>query len=259
MESRLQLPDGAKFGTVLADPPWPQGGKHTLGIRRRIHYDRMTLEEIKEMPVGDATHRDGHLWLWTTSHHMKVALEVVEAWGFEFRTFATWPKNRMGIGWWLRSKTEHIIFAAKTRRLRRNPGNETSIIEGKQRGHSVKPETIYPKIERLSPGPYLELFARTFNERENWLCLGSNGDPQNPFGQKESGQLETEDGEIRGIGGFLPEPEMRLVYLQKVLVPVEVEVVKVSGRRIQISVPENGGATKKTVSIDKLRTLDYGV
>jgi len=139
-----------------------------------MHYDRMDLVDICQIPVDSVTGPDAHLWLWTTNTHLEEALQVVKSWGFVYKSLLTWVKPRMGTGWWLRSKTEHVILAAKSTRLRANPGNVVTCFEAPYRGPHVKPIELYSIIERLSPAPYLELFARG-SERPDWTTLVSEG------------------------------------------------------------------------------------
>jgi N6-adenosine-specific RNA methylase IME4 len=180
MRYALNLPEG-QFGTVLADPPW---ALLTGGVRRAVHYDRMTTEEIAAMPVANLVTPDAHLWLWTTNSHLPEALTVVEAWGFTYRSLLTWAKPNMATGWWLRGKTEHVIFASRSKRLRANPGNVTTLLQAPTRGHSVKPLELIPLIERLSPGPYLELFARA--ERVGWTTQMIHLEPENEHGDRRT-------------------------------------------------------------------------
>lgn len=164
MKYALEIPEG--FGTVLADPPWPL---RSLGYRK-MPYGMMSLDEIKEMPVQRS--RASHLWLWASNPCLPEALEVAAAWGFQYKTMATWVKPRMGLGWWLRSRTEQVIFAVTDGALRTMPRRQTTLLQGEYRGHSRKPEELLDVIEVLSPGPYLELFASPeAPERPGWTRL----------------------------------------------------------------------------------------
>jgi N6-adenosine-specific RNA methylase IME4 len=140
----------------------------------------MTTDDIKAIPVSDIALPDAHLWLWTTNPHLPEALEVVKAWGFEYKTLLTWAKNRMGTGWWLRSKTEHLIFAAHSKKLRKNPGNITTLVQAAYEGHSVKPQCFYDIIERLSPEPRVALFSR--HPRSGWTTLISDASASDVYG-----------------------------------------------------------------------------
>ena len=145
----------------------------------------MSLDDIKAIPVAGVCTPDAHLWLWTTNTHLPEALEVVTAWGFQYKTLRTWDKGRMGLGWWLRSQTEHIIFAVRSNRYRQEPGAITTLFRAPWRGHSSKPmEELQPIIERLSPGPYLEMFASADRGWPGWSFLVSNALPVgDPYGQ----------------------------------------------------------------------------
>jgi N6-adenosine-specific RNA methylase IME4 len=149
------VPDA--FRTILADVPWdvqPQGAR---GAGR--HYPLMTLERIKALPVGALAEADAHLWLWVTNATLREGYEVAEAWGFTVRSPLTWVKFRLGLGHYLRNATEHLIFATRGNAPVQFRSQPTWIVAPVQE-HSHKPEEQFPLIERLSPGPYLELFAR---------------------------------------------------------------------------------------------------
>ncbi len=165
---RLDLPPGP-FGTIYCDPPWKL---RTGGVKRKLHYDTMELDELKLMNVRGICAPDAHLWMWTTNPHLPEALELIDAWGFTYKTMLTWNKGRMGLGWWLRSQTEHLIFAALSTKARVGPGSWTTYLEAPWRGHSVKPPEAAEMIEALSPEPRLEIFAR--GQRPGWTCLESD-------------------------------------------------------------------------------------
>jgi N6-adenosine-specific RNA methylase IME4 len=170
---RVKIPDGP-WGTILADPPWRT---NIGGVKRKLHYDTMPLDDIKDMGkrIMEVSSPDAHLWLWATNPMLPEALEVVKSWGFVYRSMMTWDKERVGLGFWLRSATEHVIFATRSTKNRVQPSNISTIFRGEYRGHSVKPEGIVRIIEQLSPPPRLELFARSF--RPGWTCLVSHAGP----------------------------------------------------------------------------------
>ena len=160
---RLQIPSG--FGTVVLDPPWPW--RDTLNKR---HYDHMSLDEIRAMPVR-ASGAD-HLWMWTTNAHLVEALITVLGWGYQYRSLLTWAKPRLGVGWWLRGQTEHVILATRTRKHQRRPDDIGTLLSALRRAHAVNPDEFYGVVAALSPGPYLELFAR--RPRAGWTTLLSD-------------------------------------------------------------------------------------
>jgi N6-adenosine-specific RNA methylase IME4 len=264
--TRFKLPD-MQFGTIVADPPWPFDDKNEkqYAMAHRGHFDRMSLKDICDIPVGDVIHPDGHLWLWVTNPGLKMAFEVVDAWGFTYKTMATWRKSKLGLGWWLRSRTEHLILAARSTRLRTAPGSWSTDIKGKYRGYGKKPVDAYKMIEALSPGPYLELFTREENGRPNWIQLGEHKEMSEAYNQSQFKKLGTpntpdpSDGVARGVGGLKIEVDNDYYYLEKALIPRKVHVLGQTGRRVSILFPaENGEEPKKrSVSVDNLRDLTY--
>lgn len=146
-----------RFRTILADPPWDV---HQQGAKGAVqHYPLMSLDRIKAMPVAALAENEAHLWLWVTNATLREGYAVAEAWGFTVRSPLTWVKFRMGLGPYLRNSTEHLLFATRGRapvQFRSQP----TWVNAPVMEHSRKPDEFYPIIERISPGPRLELFAR---------------------------------------------------------------------------------------------------
>ena len=164
------LPPGG-FATILVDPPWPlQGGEK--------HYRTMSLARITALPVGSLAARDAHLWLWTTNALLPKAYEVAEAWGFTVRSPLTWVKFRLGLGgrYQLRNATEQLLFCTRGRAPLGSRSQPTWFNAPVQE-HSRKPAEQFAIIERVSPGPYLELFARRRPEsNQPWAVWGDEVD-----------------------------------------------------------------------------------
>jgi N6-adenosine-specific RNA methylase IME4 len=139
----------------------------------------MTTDEIKALPVADLVADDAHLWLWATNAALEEAYDVVRAWGFTPRSLLTWFKPYMGLGQYLRNCTEQLIFATKGRApvLVRNQPNWLFAV---RREHSRKPEEVYEIVERCSPAPFVELFAR--RARPGWDVWGDEVDSDIGFG-----------------------------------------------------------------------------
>lgn len=157
-----------KYATILADPPWDVQQKGGRGAER--HYDLMTLADIKALPVAGLAAEDAHLWLWVTNATLRDGYDVAEAWGFTVRSPLTWVKWRLGLGNYLRNATEHLLFATRGKApvlFRAQPTWITAPVQD----HSHKPEEQYPLIERVSPGPYVELFAR--RRQPGWDAWGN--------------------------------------------------------------------------------------
>ena len=164
------LPPGG-FATILVDPPWPlQSGEK--------HYRTMSLARIKALPVGRLAARDAHLWLWTTNALLPKAYEVAEAWGFTVRSPLTWVKFRLGLGgrYQLRNATEQLLFCTRGK-APLGSRSQPTWFNAPVTEHSRKPAEQFAIIERVSPGPYLELFARRRPEsNQPWAVWGDQVD-----------------------------------------------------------------------------------
>lgn len=168
------------FRLVMADPAWnfKAWSAKGLGKSAKAHYPCMNLEEIKALPVGDHCAKDAILVLWGTFPMMREALDTVDAWGFKFSTGGAWAKQSstgekwsFGGGHVLRSAAELFIIARRGKPRFPEVATLRNLIVAPVRGHSVKPEHIYDLCETLSPGPYLELFAR--RHRRGWISRGN--------------------------------------------------------------------------------------
>lgn len=183
-----------KFGTILADPPWRfanRTGKVAPEHRRLRRYPTMTMEEICAMPVQAHAADRSHLYLWVPNALLREGLEVLEAWGFTYKTTLTWYKIRRdggpdgrGVGFYFRNVTEIVLFGVKGRMRTGPPGRRqvnvfgetdttewsSPVLPTRKREHSRKPDELYNIIEACSPGPYLELFARA--PRDRWGQFG---------------------------------------------------------------------------------------
>jgi N6-adenosine-specific RNA methylase IME4 len=181
-----------RYRTIVADPPWPvtdYGARSlsTAGHWREDHtgqalgvpYQRMSIEEIAALPVNDLADTDAHLYVWAVNAYLTEAYDVVKAWGFRTRpVLLTWCKEPRGLGFGgtYANTTEFCLF---TRRgslpaLRRWDSTwfpfKRPYVNGKP-AHSVKPDGMQDVIEQVSPGPYLELFARS--NRLGWDTWGN--------------------------------------------------------------------------------------
>ncbi|OGO29332.1 MAG: S-adenosylmethionine-binding protein [Chloroflexi bacterium RBG_16_52_11] len=174
-----------KFGTVLADPPWlfqNRTGKVAPEHKRLFRYQTMTNEDIINLPVMDILLPQSHLYLWVPNALILTGLEVMEAWGFTYKTNLVWYKvrkdggpDRRGVGFYFRNVTEVVLFGVRGSLRTFGPGRrQENIIVSQKREHSRKPDQLYPIIESCSPGPYLELFAR--NKRDGWSVWGNEPD-----------------------------------------------------------------------------------
>lgn len=159
---------GLNYRTILADPPWDIEQKGNYGACG--HYRLMSLAAIKSLRVDLLAADDAHLWLWVTNASLHSGREVMEAWGFRYKSCLTWVKPRLGLGNYLRNMTEHCLFGVRGTlpiQFRAQP----SWLFAPLQDHSHKPEEQYAIIERCSPGPYLELFAR--RRQPGWHVWGN--------------------------------------------------------------------------------------
>lgn len=171
-----------KVSTILADPPWRfqnRTGKMAPEHKRLNRYPTLSLEEIKEIPVHIAANKDSHLYLWVPNALLIEGLEVMEAWGFKYKSNLIWHKVRKdggpdgrGVGFYFRNTTEIILFGIRGSMRTLQPGrSQVNIIRTQKQEHSRKPDELYNIIESCSPGPYLELFAR--GARKDWVVFGN--------------------------------------------------------------------------------------
>lgn len=168
------MPTGP-FHVIVSDPPWPYEKREGDATHRGdLPYPPMSIDAICALPVQQIAHDDGCvLWLWTTNAFMRDAYRVLDAWGFTEKTILTWAKNKIGLGDWLRGKTEHAILAVRGRPVV-TLTNETTLLEGEVREHSRKPESFYELVERLCHGSKVEMFCRT--PRPGWARWGAESE-----------------------------------------------------------------------------------
>ena len=169
------------FGTILADPPWRfsnRTGKMAPEHKRLSRYRTMTFDEIMELPITQLASQKSHLYLWVPNALILQGLEVMKRWGFTYKTNIVWHKIRKdggpdgrGVGFYFRNVTELVLFGIRGNLRTLAPGRrEVNIILSRKREHSRKPDELYELVERCSPGPYLELFAR--HARPGWSQWG---------------------------------------------------------------------------------------
>ena len=185
------------FHCIVADPPWkvkrgpkPGGYKtengkqvwHNTGTATEdLAYPTMTVDEICALPVKEMAANNAHLYLWTINRYIEQSYAVARAWGFEPSTMLVWAKAPLsGLGGAFTISAEYILFCRRgtlqaKRRVTgtwwnwKRPYNAA----GKPQ-HSAKPEAFQDIVEQVSPGPYLELFAR--RKRPGWSSWGNEVD-----------------------------------------------------------------------------------
>lgn len=163
------------YSTIVADPPWryrvtspkTRVSHHTSAAED--HYSTMTNEEIRDLPVGDLAANDAHLYLWVTNPKMfgdrkrgtVGPVDILEAWGFTYVTMLTWVKTgALGMGFYFRGETEHVLFGKRGNAPIPVDKRVKNVFTAPKIGHSRKPPSFLQMVERVSPGPYLEMFSR---------------------------------------------------------------------------------------------------
>jgi N6-adenosine-specific RNA methylase IME4 len=173
---------GFLASTILIDPPWPFATFSDRAMRHVTqHYDTMTLEEIRALPIAQLAAQDCALFMCATWPHMPIWNSTIEAWGFKYSGCAfVWEKtnanggDHMGQGYGTRANTEVCLLGTRGSPLRLDAG-VPQIIRAPVREHSRKPDEMHLRIERLFGGPRLELFAREL--RSGWMCWGNELPP----------------------------------------------------------------------------------
>ena len=179
---------GMKYAVIYADPPWEFKVYSGKGKQRSAerHYDTASLDDIKALPIGNLAADDCALFLWCVMPELPGALEVIKAWGFEYKTVAfNWVKTNendkfidlngsglhWGMGYWTRANAELCLLATRGAPQRLDKGVHQVVVSPVGE-HSRKPDEVQVRIERLLDGPYLELFARRTTPK--WAVWGNN-------------------------------------------------------------------------------------
>ncbi len=171
------------FAAIYADPPWSFKVYSGKGKSRSAenHYDTMNQAGIEALSehVERLAAKDCALFLWAVMPQIPEALKVIEAWGFTYKTAGfTWVKQnkvgpgfKWGMGYWTRSNAEICLLATKGSPQRLAKDVEQLVI-APVGAHSAKPSIVQDRIERLVPGPYLEMFAR--RKCKGWMVWGND-------------------------------------------------------------------------------------
>lgn len=190
IDDLLNFAGKRKFSTILADPPWQfqnRTGKMAPEHKRLSRYSTMTLQDIKDLPVEAITEERSHLYLWVPNALLAEGMQVMEHWGFKYKSNLIWYKirkdggpDRRGVGFYFRNVTEMILFGVKGKNIRTlQPGrSQENIISSRKREHSRKPDEQYKIIESCSWGPYIELFGR--GTRKGWTTWGNQAEEYTP-------------------------------------------------------------------------------
>lgn len=162
-----------KYSIIYADPPWKYDFAKTNNRQIENHYPTMTVEEIKKLPIENISEKDSVLFLWATSPKLIEAIEVMKAWGFNYKTHGIWDKEVIGMGYWFRG--QHELLLVGTRGKFSPPASDlrkSSVFREKRGVHSKKPQFYRDYIGEVYNGlKKVELFAR--NAAEGWDVWGN--------------------------------------------------------------------------------------
>jgi len=158
-----------KYQIILADPAWSY--RHCASKSRQIEnqYPTMELEDIKRLKIP--TEANALLYLWATAPKLQEAMEVMTAWGFDYRTCMIWDKEIIGMGYWFRGQHELLLVGVKGKF---SPPSQTlrksSVLRVRRGQHSRKPDQIRYWINEWYPDcSKLEMFAREkFQGFDSW-------------------------------------------------------------------------------------------
>jgi N6-adenosine-specific RNA methylase IME4 len=172
-----------RYRTIVADPPWDYGRDHERWatspsgrqvMHKEMPYTPMSVAEIASLPVARSAKSDARLFLWATNRYLQGAFGVLEAWGFKYRQVLVWHKTGNPSPFGGSVAPVHAEFLLVAERgtppvLQRWSG---SVIAANKpvAEHSRKPDVFLDLAETVSPGPYLELFAR--RQRLGWDTWG---------------------------------------------------------------------------------------
>lgn len=170
-----------KYKVIYADPPWAYRAWSEKGKGRSAesHYSTMSLADIKALPVGELADKDCALFLWITFPLLREAWDVVESWGFTYKSVAfVWVKQNKktpslfwGMGYWTRANAELCIIATKGSPKRQSRAVHQVILSPIEQ-HSKKPDETRDRIVALMGDvPRIELFAR--QKTEGWDVWGN--------------------------------------------------------------------------------------
>jgi N6-adenosine-specific RNA methylase IME4 len=166
-----------KFIVLYADPPWRYENPPMGGSNRSIenHYPTMDLEAICALPVNDIAHENAVLFMWATNPKLAECFQVLNAWGFTYRTDMVWIKDKIGMGYHVRERHEGLLIA-KRGELAPPPveARPDSVVQAPRLEHSAKPPVFYDIIDRMYPEVRkIELFGRAPEDRPLWTAWGN--------------------------------------------------------------------------------------
>ena len=160
-----------KFDVIYCDPPWRYDFSETTNREIENHYTTMDCKDICKMNVPAAD--NCVLFMWATAPKLLEAIEVIKAWGFEYKTHAIWDKEKIGMGYWFRGQHELLMVATKGKVSPPDSAIRiSSVIKEERTKHSRKPDCVAEYIElAFFEKSKIELFCR--EPRKGWYSFGN--------------------------------------------------------------------------------------
>ncbi len=186
----MTMTERTRYRTICADPPWAYepfpvgagqakaraestGEAYDARRAKPMPYEMLDVAAICALPVNEMAAPDAHLYLWTTNRYLRQAFDVLDAWGFRYSQVLVWAKTPMGLGPGATyANTVELILVGKRGHLAPLRRWDTAWFNWRRMGnaHSRKPDAFLDIVEQVSPGPYVELFAR--RARFGWDYYG---------------------------------------------------------------------------------------
>lgn len=169
IEKGIEKPNGL-FDVIAIDPPWNYGTQFNSNGRRVANpYPEMTQDELKAIDIPAA--ENCVLFLWTTHKFIWDAKELLDEWGFEYRSMLVWDKQKIGMGDLIRMQCEFCLIGLRGKPVFKDNHNIRDIIQEPRREHSRKPEAFYTLVDELCVGRKLDYFSR--EKRDGWWSFGN--------------------------------------------------------------------------------------
>jgi N6-adenosine-specific RNA methylase IME4 len=162
-----------KYRVIYADPPWSYGNAMPEYVTEpQDYYTLMSTDAICAMPIKDIAEDNAVMFLWTTSPHLPEAFEVIEAWGFKYKTSFVWDKIKHNMGHYNSVRHEFLLVCTRGSCTPDVKKLFDSVVSIERTAHSEKPEYFREVIDTIYPyGNRIELFSR--KEVTGWDVFGN--------------------------------------------------------------------------------------
>ncbi len=164
-----------KYSIIYCDPPWSYENKKTGGSHKSGAASKYRVQTTKNLiDIKPPCKKDAILFLWVTVPHLESGIDLMNSWGFKYKTTIIWDKERFGMGFWFRIQTEFLLIGIKGN-IKPFRAQIRNIHAEKSLKHSRKPAYFRKIIEMLGYNDKLEMYARSGN-REGWDLFGNQAE-----------------------------------------------------------------------------------